>query len=58
MKTWIRVETRGATFAVVVENSKIVEAAPIARRFVGSDFRNFVRFYKNRWNAKIEKMEH
>lgn len=48
MDEWIHVSLPCATFAVIVRNGVVVDAAPIARWAVGKDERFVANFYRRK----------
>jgi len=52
-KHWLRIATKKACFAIIVKNNIVIDAAPIARKSIGRNIDEVLRYYKNRFNAKL-----
>jgi hypothetical protein len=55
MREWVRVELRYATFAVLVQDGFVVDAAPIARWAIGRPEVAVASYYRRR-GARFDRL--
>lgn len=50
-RKWVRISSKNATFATILQNDIIIDSAPIVKKFIGKSFRSLLKWYYDR---KIE----
>ena len=51
-----RITTYNACFGVVSESGMIIDSAPIGRKAIGMSDEEMMKYFRNRWKAKIERI--